>query len=39
MTVTVEPSVTTGPIAGSSKAYRELDGPGRARPFGCRSGG
>jgi phosphomethylpyrimidine synthase len=27
MTVTVEPSVTTGPIAGSSKAYREIEGP------------
>ncbi|HWF70334.1 MAG TPA: hypothetical protein VG187_12320, partial [Mycobacterium sp.] len=25
MTVTVEPSVTTGPIAGSSKAYHDLD--------------
>src|ERR1700754_65422 len=25
MTVTVEPSVTTGPIAGSSKVYRSLD--------------
>ncbi|HSS25335.1 MAG TPA: phosphomethylpyrimidine synthase, partial [Mycobacterium sp.] len=34
MTVTVEPSVTTGPIAGSSKAYRELDGvPGARVPF------
>src|ERR1700747_3481774 len=32
MTVTVEPSVTTGPIAGSSKAYRELDGGARV-PF------
>ena len=30
MTVTVEPSVTTGPIAGSSKAYREVEGPGGA---------
>src|SRR5271169_4824729 len=28
MTVTVEPSVTTGPIAGSSKAYREVADPG-----------
>src|ERR1700751_4331625 len=28
MTVTVEPSVTTGPIAGSSKACREVEGPG-----------
>jgi phosphomethylpyrimidine synthase len=28
MTVTVEPSVTTGPIAGSSKAYRDVAGPG-----------
>src|SRR6516165_11318581 len=28
MTVTVEPSVTTGPIAGSSKAYREIEAPG-----------
>lgn len=27
MTVTVEPSITTGPIAGSSKAYREVAGP------------
>src|SRR5258708_2356029 len=27
MTVTVEPSVTTGPIWGSSKAYREVEGP------------
>ncbi|WP_264993025.1 phosphomethylpyrimidine synthase ThiC, partial [Mycobacterium montefiorense] len=27
MTVTVEPSVTTGPIAGSSKAYREIESP------------
>src|ERR1700731_4523834 len=34
MTVTVEPSVTTGPIAGSSKAYRELEGvPGARVPF------
>src|SRR6202049_1336585 len=32
MTVTVEPSVTTGPIAGSSKIYRELDGGARV-PF------
>src|SRR6516162_5654768 len=31
MTVTVEPSVTTGPIAGSGKVYRELEGPGGAR--------
>ena len=23
----VEPAVTTGPIAGSSKAYREIEGP------------
>src|ERR1700744_3926126 len=27
----VEPSVTTGPIAGSHKVYRELDGPPGAR--------
>src|SRR5271165_1757925 len=34
MTVTVEPSVTTGPIAGSSKAYQQLDGvPGARVPF------
>ena len=34
MTVTVEPSVTTGPIAGSSKAYHDLDGvPGVKVPF------
>ena len=34
MTVTVEPSVTTGPIAGSSKAYRSLDAvPGAKVPF------
>src|SRR5262249_37972622 len=34
MTVTVEPTVTTGPIAGSSKAYRELAGvPGARVPF------
>src|SRR5208337_1074315 len=33
-TVTVEPSVTTGPIAGSSKAYQQLDGvPGARVPF------
>ena len=25
---TVQPSVTTGPIAGSSKAYRQVAGPG-----------
>src|ERR1700742_3417574 len=31
MTAIVEPSVTTGPIWGSSKAYRELDGPGGVR--------
>src|ERR1700743_3401858 len=30
MTVTVEPSVTTGPIAGSSKTYREVGNPGGA---------
>lgn len=28
MTITVEPSVTTGPIAGSAKAYREIEAPG-----------
>jgi len=28
MTVTVEPAVTTGPIAGSCKAYREVEAPG-----------
>jgi len=28
MTVTVEPAVTTGPIAGSCKAYREVAAPG-----------
>ncbi len=28
MTVTIEPSVTTGPIAGSSKVYRDLEGFG-----------
>ncbi|HZC09856.1 MAG TPA: phosphomethylpyrimidine synthase, partial [Mycobacterium sp.] len=34
MTVTVEPSVTTGPIAGSSKAYRSMDAvPGAKVPF------
>ncbi|MBV9723113.1 MAG: phosphomethylpyrimidine synthase ThiC [Mycobacterium sp.] len=34
MTVTAEPSVTTGPIAGSSKIYRKLDGvPGAHVPF------
>ncbi|OOK68852.1 phosphomethylpyrimidine synthase domain protein [Mycobacterium kansasii] len=37
MTLTTEPSapsVTTGPIAGSSKAYRTLDGvPGARVPF------
>src|ERR1700738_1469931 len=34
MTVTVEPSVTTGPIAGSSKAYHNLDAaPGAKVPF------
>src|ERR1700739_1068107 len=34
MTVTAEPSVTTGPIAGSTKAYRELEGvPGAKVPF------
>ena len=32
MTVTVEPSVTTGPIAGSSKAYCEVEGGARV-PF------
>src|SRR6201996_5063678 len=33
MTVTVEPSVTTGPIAGSSKVYRSLDAfPGAKVP-------
>jgi phosphomethylpyrimidine synthase len=31
MTVTVEPSITTGPIAGSSKAYLGLDGIPDAR--------
>src|SRR6201987_2115258 len=31
MTVTVEPSVTTGPIAGSGKVYRDVEGPGGAR--------
>src|SRR3984893_13616594 len=31
---TVEPSVTIGPIAGSSKAYREIEGvPGARVPF------
>src|ERR1700744_5941073 len=30
----VDPAVTTGPIAGSSKAYRDLDGvPGARVPF------
>ena len=34
MTVTAEPSVTTGPIAGSSKAYRNIDAVQGARvPF------
>src|SRR5882757_3065373 len=34
MTVIIEPSVTTGPIAGSSKVYRELDGiPGLRVPL------
>ena len=38
MTVTVEPSVTTGPIAGSSKVYRSLEtvpdgGPAARVPF------
>src|SRR5438105_14457147 len=34
MTATVEPTVTTGPIAGSSKVYRALDGvPGARVPF------
>src|SRR5246127_3074012 len=34
MTVTAEPSVTTGPIAGSSKAYRNIDAvPGARVPF------
>src|SRR5947209_10662744 len=34
MTATVEPTVTTGPIAGSSKFYRALDGlPGAHAPF------
>jgi phosphomethylpyrimidine synthase len=28
MTVTVEPTVTTGPIAGSCKVYREVEIPG-----------
>src|SRR6201986_2873171 len=32
MTVTIEPSVTTGPIAGSSKAYCEVEGGARV-PF------
>ena len=31
MTVTVQPSVTTGPIAGSSKAYLGLEGIPDAR--------
>ena len=32
--VVVDPSVTTGPIAGSTKAYRDLDGvPGARVPF------
>ena len=36
--IAVEPSVTTGPIAGSSKAYRNLDippdgGPAAKVPF------
>lgn len=34
MTVTIEPSVTTGPIAGSSKSYRDVEGvPGARVPF------
>ena len=34
MTAIIDPAVTTGPIAGSSKAYRELDGvPGARVPF------
>src|ERR1700761_2831788 len=34
MTVTAEPSVTTGPIAGSSKAYRNIEAvPGARVPF------
>ena len=36
MTVTVEPSVTTGPIAGSSKVYREIDGSSGAGAPGLR---
>src|SRR6204780_85060 len=36
MTVTVEPSVTIGPIAGSSKAYREIAGPGGLASEGAR---
>src|ERR1700678_3500635 len=36
MTVTVQPSVTTGPIAGSSKAYREIAGPGGSASEGAR---
>src|ERR1700677_2739466 len=36
MTVTVQPSVTTGPIAGSSKAYREIAGPGGLASEGAR---
>src|SRR6201998_4401636 len=34
MTLPAEPSVTTGPIAGSSKAYRNIDAvPGARVPF------
>ena len=34
MTAIIDPAVTTGPIAGSSKVYRELDGvPGARVPF------
>jgi phosphomethylpyrimidine synthase len=33
MTVTVEPAVTTGPIAGSCKAYREVAAPDGGAPL------
>jgi phosphomethylpyrimidine synthase len=34
LSVSLEPSVTTGPVAGSGKIYRELDGVAGARvPF------
>ena len=34
----VEASVTTGPIAGSSKVYREVEAPGTAGRLKSRSG-